>query len=245
MSHKRRAKRASRPNPREDRNILNFHSAPKTRAKKIDLIPRNLTQESYVEALENDRLPIVVGTGPAGTGKTYLAALAAVKALHEGRCDKIVITRPNRAVDDKDIGFLPGDIFKKMMPWMLPVLDVFKEYYTPQEVVALLENEVLEVCPIAYIRGRTFKNAFVIVDEAQGTTRNSMLSIMTRIGEGSKMVVTGDIRQSDIGAHNGLQDFLDRFQGSKLIEVISFTGKDVERSPVVSEVLRIYNELDY
>ncbi|NJO65384.1 MAG: PhoH family protein [Richelia sp. RM2_1_2] len=257
MSQKRRARRTDRPNPREDRNFSNFSTqqfnkpsqfSEPTRVfkrKKVNLIPRNIVQEDYIAALEDPNIPIVVGTGPAGTGKTFLAALAGLKALEEGRCDKIVITRPNRAVDDKDIGFLPGDVFKKMMPWMLPVLDVFKEYYTPKEVEAMLLDEILEVCPIAYIRGRTFKNAFVMVDEAQGTTKNSMLSILTRIGEGSKMVVTGDIRQSDIGLHNGLQDFLDRFDGSRLIKVVNFTGKHVERSPVVSEVLRIYSELDF
>lgn len=241
----KRSKRATRRNPREDRNysaISEKQSFNTSAPKHIALIPRNLSQENYVNALKDETKSIVVATGPAGCGKTWLGSIAAIKAYNEGYCDKIVITRPNRAVDDKDIGFLPGDIFKKMMPWMLPIMDVFKEYYSPQQVEKMLEDEIIEVCPIAYIRGRTFKNAFVIVDEAQGTTKNSMLSILTRIGEGSKMVVTGDVRQSDIGSGNGLQDFIDRFQGSDLISVIKFDRRDVERSPVVSEVLRIYNE---
>jgi len=239
----KRSKRATRRNPREDRNYSATSEKQSFNAPKhIALIPRNLSQEHYVNALKDDTKAIVVATGPAGCGKTWLGSIAAIKAYNEGQCDKIVITRPNRAVDDKDIGFLPGDIFKKMMPWMLPIMDVFKEYYSPQQVEKMLEDEIIEVCPIAYIRGRTFKNAFVIVDEAQGTTKNSMLSILTRIGEGSKMVVTGDVRQSDIGSSNGLQDFINRFEGSDLISVIKFERKDVERSPVVSEVLRIYKE---
>lgn len=246
MSKAKRAKRANRPNPRIDRNdrnnIIELQNVRRSRKKKIHLIPRNVAQEEYVDALLDDSLPIVIASGPAGCGKTLLATLAAIKAYNEGKCDKIVITRPNRAVDDKDIGYLPGDIFSKMMPWTLPILDVFKEYYSPREVELLLEEEILEVCPIAFIRGRTFKNSWVLVDEAQGTTKNSMLSILTRIGENSKMVVTGDTRQSDIGRNNGLQDFLDRFNHSDLIRTIGFHREDVERHPAVSEVLKIYGE---
>lgn len=242
MSQKRRAKRAARPNPREDRNnVIEFR--PNTiRRKKIVLIPRNLTQETYIDALEDDNLPIIVSAGPAGTGKTFLAALAALKAFNEGRYSKIVIARPNRAVDDADIGFLPGDIFKKMLPWMLPILDVFKEYYSTKEVEHMLECEDIEICPIAYIRGRTLKNAFIILDEAQGTTDNSMLAVLTRIGEGSKIVVTGDTRQSDIGERNGLATLVKKIEEKewKGIKLVNFGHRDVERSEVVKEVLKMF-----
>lgn len=269
---KQRAKRASRPNPRQDRNYhnadahfgqistrgsrgarasreqpnnvieLDFNHAPKK--KRIDIIPRNLTQEDMLAALNDDTKHIVFATGPAGCGKTLLATMHAVQSLKAGKVDKIVITRPNVAVDDKDIGFLPGDILKKMTPWMMPILDVFAEYYSQREIQAMLEENVIEMVPIAFIRGRTFKNAYILVDEAQGTTANSMMSILTRIGENSKMVVTGDLAQSDRGPDNGLKDFLDRFQSSKHISVIKFQRGDVERHPVVKELLGIYGAPD-
>ena len=247
----RRAKRANRPNPRVDRQpkesiVIDINQYRKPKKKKIDIIPRNINQETYLEELDNMEKSIVFAVGPAGTGKTMLAAQWAIKMLWEGKYDKIVITRPNVAVDDKDIGFLPGDIFKKMTPWMLPLLDIFKEYYSLKEIEYLLTEEILEICPIAYIRARTFKNSIVIVDEAQGTSANSMLSILTRIGENSKMVITGDMKQADKGSSNGLQDFMDRTQGisSTLqnISIVKFTNKDIERHKAVKEILSIYGQ---
>lgn len=259
---RQRAKRASRPNPREDRNYgvavaspkrpgkerasnvieLNFPQKPKK--QRIDIVPRNLNQEELVASLENPKKHVVFAVGPAGTGKTLLATLHAIKCLKAGLVEKIVITRPNVAVDDKDIGYLPGDILKKMTPWMMPILDVFAEYYMQHEIVAMLEENIIEMVPIAFIRGRTFKNAYILVDEAQGTTANSMLSILTRIGENSKMVITGDLAQSDRGGDNGLADFLGRFQSSNHIDVIKFERGDVERHPVVKELLGIYKDKD-
>lgn len=259
----KRAKRATRPNPREERNYSEGSSkrsnyrgersannvielnnfTPKPKKTRIDIIPRNVHQEDMIASLEDDNKHIVFAVGPAGCGKTLLATLHAIKLLKTGAIERIVITRPNVAVDDKDIGFLPGDILKKMTPWMMPILDVFSEYYTQEQIKLMLEENVIEMVPIAFIRGRTFKNAFVIVDEAQGTTQNSMLSILTRIGENSKMVVTGDLAQSDRGSNNGLADFLTRFESSKHIDVIKFAKQDVERHPVVKELLDIYKDL--
>jgi len=201
-----------------------------------------LTQETLVASLENPNKYVTFAVGPAGTGKTLLATLHAIKCFKAGLVEKIVITRPNVAVDDRDIGYLPGDIMKKMTPWMLPVLDVFAEYYTQLEITTMLEENIIEMVPIAFIRGRTFKNSYILVDEAQGTTPNSLLSILTRIGEGSKMVVTGDVAQSDRGKDNGLSDFLNRFESSEHIDVIEFARKDVERHPVVRELLGIYKD---
>lgn len=264
MAKQPRAKGANRANPRNDRNSvgstpgargagryqqqdrtsnvieLNFPQKPKK--QRVDIVPRNLSQENLVASLEDPSKYVTFAVGPAGTGKTLLATLHAIKCFKAGLVEKIVITRPNVAVDDKDIGYLPGDILKKMTPWMMPVLDVFAEYYNAAEIQAMLEENIIEMVPIAFIRGRTFKNAYILVDEAQGTTPNSLLSILTRIGEGSQMVVTGDLAQSDRGADNGLADFLNRFESSKHIDVIKFARADVERHPVVKELLGIYGD---
>ena len=263
MAKQNRAKGANRANPRADRSIgatpgaqrggryqqqdrtsnvieLNFPTKPKK--TRVDIVPRNLTQEHLLASLEDQSKYVTFAVGPAGTGKTLLATMHAIKCFKAGLVEKIVITRPNVAVDDKDIGYLPGDILKKMTPWMMPVLDVFAEYFTQPEIQIMLEENIIEMVPIAFIRGRTFKNAYILVDEAQGTTPNSLLSILTRIGEGSQMVVTGDLAQSDRGADNGLKDFLDRFEGSKHIDVIKFQRADVERHPVVKELLGIYGD---
>ncbi len=264
MARQPRAKGANRSNPRTDRNFgatpgarndrggrtngnvieLNFPEKPKK--TRIDIVPRNIHQEDLMASLENPNKHVVFAVGPAGCGKTLLATLHAIKCFKAGLVEKIVITRPNVAVDDKDIGYLPGDILKKMTPWMMPVLDVFGEYFTQAEIQYMLEEAVIEMVPIAFIRGRTFKNAYILVDEAQGTTANSMLSILTRIGEGSKMVVTGDLAQSDRGKDNGLADFLARFEGNNnMIDVIKFGRTDVERHPVVRELLGIYKDGDF
>lgn len=223
-------------------NIVDINSFRKPPKKRVELIPKNLAQERYVDALENDNIDIVFACGYAGSGKTYLATLYAIQRLKEGAVEKIVITRPNIAVDDKDIGFLPGDILKKMAPWTRPVMDVLEEYFTVKEITAMVEENVIELVPLAHIRGRTFKKSIVILDEAQNTTPNSMLSALTRIGEGSKMVITGDTRQTDRGKSNGLSDFLEKFERSGRIAVCHFDKKSVERHPVIGEILRIYGE---
>lgn len=240
----KRAKRANRPNPRIDRNgdnnIISISSFQ--RKKSVDIIPRSINQDEFLTHLEDDGANIVFGIGPAGSGKTLLATLMAIKMFKAGNIDKIIITRPNVAVDDRDIGFLPGGLLEKMGPWVRPIIDIFEEYYSPSEIEKLVEEGLIEICPIAYIRGRTFKNAWILIDEAQGTSQNSMLSILTRIGDNSKMVVTGDIKQSDLGSTNGLADFLDRFDGSSdRIKITTFNRGDVERHPVVKDILKLYD----
>jgi phosphate starvation-inducible PhoH-like protein len=208
----------------------------------VVLLPKNLAQETYIDALENAQHDIVFAVGNAGTGKTYLATLFAIHALKTGTIEKVVISRPTIAVDDRDIGFLPGTILQKMSPWTRPILDVFEEYFSVKEITAMVDEGILELCPIQYIRGRTFKNSIVIIDEAQNTTQNSMLSILTRIGEGSRMIITGDTRQTDRGDENGLADFLQRFSNSHRIAVCHFGRKDVERHPVIGEILKLYGQ---
>jgi len=223
-------------------NIVDLNSYRKPTKQKVLLLPKNIAQEAYIDALENPRVDIVFATGPAGTGKSYIATLFAIKQLKDNVIQKIVITRPNIALDDKDIGFLPGDIYAKMAPWTRPILEIFEEYFSVKEIQAMIEENVIELLPMAFVRGRTLKNSVIIVDEGQNTTPNSMVSVLTRIGEGSKIVVTGDVDQSDRGQKNGLTDFIQRYESNDRIKLIQFTKQDVERHPVISTVLKWYGK---
>ena len=223
-------------------NIVDINSFRKTSLQKVKLLPKNLSQEAYIDALENTEKHIVFGIGPAGTGKTYLAALYAIKGLKEGTYNKIVIVRPNIAVDDRDIGFLPGNILEKMAPWTRPIIEIFEEYFSVKEIKYMIENNIIELLPLAHIRGRTLKKSIIILDEAQNTTKSSMLSCLTRIGDDSKLIITGDMNQSDRGHVNGLSDFLNRFTNSTKICICQFGKKDVERHPVIDEILSMYTD---
>lgn len=229
-------------NIHQKENIVDINSYRKPIKKNVVLLPKNKLQEKYIEALENPNVHIVFGHGYAGSGKTYLATLYAIQSLKNRTIDKVVITRPNIAVDDKDIGYLPGDILKKMSPWTKPVLDVFEEYFTTKEITNMIEENVIELVPMAYLRGRTFKNSIVLLDEAQNTTPSSMLSALTRIGENSKMIVTGDTKQSDRGKINGLSDFLQRYTENNHIAVCYFDKKSIERHPIITDILKLYGE---
>ena len=214
------------------------------RNKQVLIVPRNIAQENYVELLKNPKKFIVFAIGPAGTGKTMLGVQMAIKLYKEGAIDKIVITRPAVSVDEEH-GFLPGTLNQKMEPWTKPIMDVFSEYYHPREIAEMLEDGVIEIAPLAMMRGRTFKNAFIIADECQNTTASQMKMLLTRIGEGSRMVVTGDLNQADRPHENGLLEFCNLYgQGgdSRMIAMAKFGTRDVERHPVVKEVLSIYKE---
>lgn len=240
-----RQERAPRSNHRSRKdNVIELDIPTKKRSKEVHILPKNIEQEALIESLSDKRKHIVFAVGPAGTGKTHVATTMAIKALKAGEIEKIVVTRPNIAVDDKDIGFLPGDIIAKLAPWCQPVLDVFNEYFSKMEIEKMLEEGIIELVPIAYIRGRTFKKAWVIFDEAQNSTVRSMLSVLTRIGEGSKLIITGDERQGDRGKDNGLSDFLTRFENSRSIDVVKFSYKNVERHPVIKEILELYKDVD-
>lgn len=245
------AKRSNKPNPREYLNNKDDWRAERDRQlemderfakRKVTILPRNVSQEDLWANLHDEQKDIVFAIGPAGCGKTLLSTHYAIQQYKAGAIKKIILTRPNIAVDDKDLGYLPGDILEKMAPWVAPFMDVFGEHYTKDQIKNMIEAGTVEIVPVAYMRGRTFKNSIVIVDEAQNTTPNSMLSILTRIGDGSKMIVTGDIAQSDRGRDNGLGDFLKRFKDSASIAVVQFSTKDVERHKVVMEVLEIYKD---
>ena len=225
-------------------NNNDFKSYQK-RKNLIQLVPKSLNQEKYVDLLENDQRLIVFASGPAGTGKTMLAVLAALKAFRAGECSRIIITRPAVGVDDEQHGFLPGTLDQKMAPWTRPIFDIIEEYYRPQEVARLLEEKYIEIAPLAYMRGRTFKNSWIIADEMQNATPSQMKMLLTRLGENSKMVVTGDTQQADRRAKdNGLLDFqslMTNFK-SRYIAGVEFAVTDVRRHPAVAEVLKLYGE---
>jgi phosphate starvation-inducible PhoH-like protein len=213
--------------------------------RTIQLIPKSRNQETYIDLLENPQRLIVYATGPAGTGKTMLAVLAALKAFRAGECSKIVITRPAVGVDDEQHGFLPGTLNQKMEPWTRPIFDIIEEYYRPQEVSRLLEEKYIEIAPLAYMRGRTFKNSWIIADEMQNATPSQMKMLLTRLGENSKMVITGDTQQADRRAKdNGLLDFQSLMKNfdSQHIAGVEFAVRDVRRHPAVAEVLKLYGE---
>ena len=214
--------------------------------QQVNIVPRNLAQETYLEQLKNPKKYIVFAIGPAGTGKTMLAVQMAIKLFKEGSISKIIVTRPAVSVDEEH-GFLPGTLNQKMEPWTRPIFDVFEEYYHPREIAEMLDDGVIEISPLAYMRGRTFKNAFVIADEMQNATPSQMKMLLTRLGDGSRMVVTGDLNQADRPKENGLLEFCSLYgQGGdyRMIAITRFETRDVERHPVVKEILKIYKEPD-
>ena len=196
-------------------------------------------QAEYMKLMaEND---IVVGIGPAGTGKTYLAVAAAVDALARKRVRRIVLARP--AVEaGENLGFLPGDMQAKVDPYLRPLYDALEDMMPQERVQKALETRTIEIAPLAYMRGRTLADAFVILDEAQNATTAQMKMFLTRLGEGSKMVVTGDPSQSDLerGQKNGLTDAVARLQGFADVGVVEFTTKDVCRHPLVEQIVKAY-----
>jgi len=239
---RRRARKAQYLEQKNDHQVIDF-SRFKKRENKVKILPKNLTQEDYLALLDDTRKNIVFATGPAGTGKTMMAVLAAIRALKGNECEKIVVTRPAVSVDEQH-GFLPGTLVEKMAPWTRPIFDVFEEYYSPKEIECMISENIIEIAPLAYMRGRTFKNAWILADEMQNATPNQMKMLLTRIGERSRIVVTGDVTQHDRGFEaNGLRDIISRLADhSTRIGAVEFDQRDVERHPAVKEVLKIYGD---
>ena len=225
-------------------NIIDFQPYLPAKKQRVTLYPRNSNQETYIQKLQDSAKSIVFAIGPAGTGKTMLAVQHGIKLFQEGVVDKIVITRPAVSVDE-DLGFLPGTLNEKMAPWTRPIFDVMGEYYQQKDIAKMLEDGVIEISPLAYMRGRTFKNAYIVADEMQNATVNQMKMLLTRLGEGSKMVVTGDLAQADRVSDNGLIDFCNLLEQKEYLEhidIIRFDNKDIERHNAVKEVLAVYGE---
>jgi phosphate starvation-inducible PhoH-like protein len=225
-------------------NVIDFDTYLPQKKQRVSLYARNPTQQLYLEKLQDDNKNIVFAVGPAGTGKTLLAVQTGIKLFQEGIVDKIIVTRPAVSVDE-DLGFLPGTLNEKMAPWTRPIFDVLGEYYQAKDIAKMLEEGVIEISPLAYMRGRTFKNAYIIADEMQNATANQMKMLLTRLGENSKMVVTGDLNQADRLDNNGLSEFCQLMQNVsrlKYIDSIEFSARDIERHNAVKEVLAVYGD---
>jgi phosphate starvation-inducible PhoH-like protein len=213
------------------------------RTRKGGIKPRGAHQKQYVRSIY--RHDINFGVGPAGTGKTYLAVACAVDALEQDQVRRILLVRPAVEAGEK-LGFLPGDLAEKINPYLRPLYDALYEMMGFEKVAKLIEKQVIEVCPLAYMRGRTLNNAFIILDESQNTTREQMKMFLTRIGFGSKAVITGDQTQVDLprGTQSGLVHALDVLQGVPGIGFTHFDSKDVVRHQLVQRIVEAYESFE-
>jgi len=208
------------------------------------IVPRTMGQKLYLQSIQKN--PVVFGIGPAGTGKTYLAVAAAISALLKNQVQRIVLTRP--AVEAGEaLGFLPGDLREKILPYLRPLYDAMHDMLDPEDVARLVEKGVIEIAPLAYMRGRTLSNAFVILDEAQNTTPPQMMMFLTRLGDEARMVITGDVTQIDLPrpSQSGLLQARHILQGIPGIDFHTFTGADVVRHPIVQQIIDAYDRFKH
>lgn len=214
--------------------ITNFNN--KVKAK-------NANQELYLNYLNDFSKNYVFATGPAGTGKTLLAVEKGIEFFERKLFNKIIITRPAVSVDEEH-GFLPGTLEEKMDPWVRPIMDVFKEHFSKEHIDYLIKTEKIEISPLAYMRGRTFKNAWIVADEMQNATISQTKLLLTRLGDNSRIIITGDLQQNDQKNLNGLQDFLQKEKKvkSSYISTIAFKSSDIERHPAIKDILHIYGD---
>lgn len=198
--------------------------------------PKTAGQCKYMLALRSNK-PIIIATGPAGTGKTMMACQIAMEHIVKTSRGKTILTRPIVAADE-DMGYLPGDIDKKMEPWTKPAFDIFEKYLSHSQMERCIAIE-----PLGYMRGRTFDNTVIIADEMQNSTPNQMKMLLTRLGENTKLIVTGDLEQSDLGEHNGLAELIHKLDGMDLeyIKHVEMDDEDIVRHPAVYEVLKVLN----
>jgi len=218
-----------------DTVLMNVHNRPIT--------PRTAGQRRYVQALRSH--DITLGVGPAGTGKTYLAMAIAVSALKRGDVRRIVLTRPAVEAGEK-LGFLPGDLTEKVDPYLRPLYDALQDMVVKDRVARMFENRIIEVAPLAFMRGRTLHDAYVVLDEAQNTTIEQMRMFLTRLGERSKMIINGDVTQIDLprSRTSGMVDALRVLSNIEKIGVVHMTSKDVVRHPLVAEIIDAYQAVD-
>jgi len=209
--------------------------------KKKSIVPKTIGQKLYLQAIQKN--PIVFGIGPAGTGKTYLAMVSAISALLKNQVQRIILTRP--AVEAGEaLGFLPGDLREKILPYLRPLYDALHDMLDPEDVSTLSEKGIIEIAPLAYMRGRTLANAYIILDEAQNTTPEQMMMFLTRLGEDSRMIITGDITQIDLprAKSSGLIQAPQILKNIPGIEIHQFTASDVVRHPLVQRIIDAYEQ---
>jgi len=220
---------------------LPLSDLPAIRTRRGAVAPRSPGQVGYMEALASHEM--VFGIGPAGTGKTYLAVAQAVAMLQAGKVDRIVLSRPAVEAGER-LGFLPGDMKEKVDPYLRPLYDALHDMMPAEQVIRRMTNGEIEVAPLAFMRGRTLAHAYAILDEAQNTTAVQMKMFLTRMGEGTRMVVTGDLTQVDLpnGVRSGLRDALDTLEGVQGIQVVRFGTRDVVRHPLVARIVEAYDQ---
>jgi phosphate starvation-inducible PhoH-like protein len=212
-----------------------------TSTNKSSVTPKTVGQKKYVDAFRQH--DVTFGIGPAGTGKTYLAMAMAVSALKEEKVGRIILTRP--AVEAGEaLGFLPGDLYEKITPYLRPLHDALQDMLPPEEIQKLMERNVIEIAPLAYMRGRTLNHAFIVLDEAQNATAEQMFMFLTRLGLSSKAVITGDETQIDLPPHkhSGLVEAHRALRGTEGIAIVEFTRRDVVRHPLVQRIIAAYEE---
>ena len=233
----RRNKKGNRENPRE---FVEFDHKPKiTRARDADLKLLTEAQVDYDHSITNNI--ITFGVGPAGTGKTYVAAYRAAQALKNDWVERVVVTRP--AIEaGETLGFLPGEMDEKYEPYFRPVRDALEEFLGSGPLEYYLKNKIIEARPLAYLRGATLKNAFVLFDEAQNTTPTQMKMFLSRIGDNAKVIVDGDPRQKDISGMSGLEDALNRLEGLAQVGVVEFDKSDIVRSGICRAIMNRYDD---
>ena len=207
-----------------------------TKAKSTGFIiePKNKKQREFINSVSD--FPVTFAIGSAGAGKTFLATAQAVEYIHYNLVDKLIVVRP--AVATEQLGFLPGDMAEKIDPYLLPIWDALSDILGPEKFANFKETNKLEVAALAFMRGRTFKNAFIILDEAQNTTVEQMKMFLTRFGDNVKVVITGDLTQSDISGTNGLQWAIEKLELCKSVNIVKYVRRDVVRSPLVRDILQ-------
>jgi phosphate starvation-inducible PhoH-like protein len=210
--------------------------------KEIDIVvsAKTIGQKKLIISIKNN--DIVICTGPAGTGKTYLSTGTALQYLFapQSNIKKLVFMRPAKEACDEHLGALPGELSEKMSPWIKPIMDNMEEFISTSIIKNLFWEKKIEVVPLAYARGRSLNNAFIILDEAQSTTDKQLLMVLTRIGKGSKMVINGDLDQKDSVNLNGLDDAMNRLQGVQGLGIVNMDGEDIVRHPMIKEILKRY-----